>query len=120
MNRHTPVKIIPSSNFVKYGSQILTQKKHGKWRHPVAVVSVVSRNQQLRMNGKVALQGEIYDFNKSDKIFWFLLVCGVLFSSFKISLEKITQLYGPPSGVNKLGLGVQTNFSLLEKSPFIA
>ena len=43
----------------------LTQKKHGKWRHPVAVVSIVACNQQLLMNRKVAPPGEIYDFNKS-------------------------------------------------------
>ena len=43
----------------------LTQNKHGKWRHPVAVFFIVSHSQQLLMNGKVAPQGEIYDFNKS-------------------------------------------------------
>ena len=42
----------------------LTQKKHGKWRHPIAVFHIVSHNQQLLMNGKVAPPGEIYDYNK--------------------------------------------------------
>ena len=72
----------------------LTQKKHSKWRHPVAVVSIVACNQQLLMNGTVAPQVVIYDFIKSWVIFRLRLVCesedsqaGV--SSFKISQEKI-------------------------------
>ena len=66
-----------------------------------------------------------------EKIFRLLLVCenedsqaGVLFSHLlKYRRKKIMELHGPPIGVNKLGLTVQTNVFLIgdqEKSPFIA